>query len=79
MAFKINNNAISIKSEPTINHGIDDNADVIKSYDSDKINNFNSMAKSFRTLKKIPGLYFVFSQIRRFAVGKFFSAKKYFK
>ena len=75
VAFDINKSAVNLKSEPTYNGGSDDLAEDFRYDDNTTIKNFNSLARKFRFLKKIPG----FTIIRNYLVYKKFSKKRFFR
>tara|TARA_B110000977_G_scaffold67045_2_gene91080 strand:- start:108 stop:764 length:657 start_codon:yes stop_codon:yes gene_type:complete len=79
VAFKIKNKAAELRSEPTVNNGIDDSAEDFRHADNDAIKTLNGLATTFYFLKNVPLIKKFGTLFRNYLANRKFSANKYFK
>ena len=79
VAFKINKEAASLKSELLTNDGADDQAHDFRYADNKSLENFDRFWKVFEFLKRVPPAKKFRKLIRSYLANRKFSADKYFK
>lgn len=79
VAFRINNEASNLISEPTDNGGIDDQAQDLRYADNTSVKNLDKLASTFNFLKYIPFAKTFRLLLRQYMTHRKFSANKYFK
>ena len=79
VAFKINQKAVNLKSERTLNNGLDDQAKDFRHLDNKNLNNFDTFLSNLNFLKQIPFAKTFVRMFRSYLEKKKFKANKYFK
>jgi len=79
VAFKINKKASNLKSEKTVNDGVDDLAQDFRHTDNPNFKRLHKIMKLFRFLKHIPFAKAVARRLNKYLLNKGFKANRYFK
>jgi hypothetical protein len=79
VAFTIKNETTNLISEPTVNDGIDDQAQDFRYADNSSVKELETIATTFKFLKNVPFAKAVARLLCNYLVNRKFLANKYFK